>query len=407
MSSTIAFLYNLQVFGMKFGLRNIRALLRFAGNPEKKFHSIHIAGTNGKGSTSSLIAAVLTAAGYKVGLYTSPHLVRFNERIRINGVMISDVALKKYTNYFRPTIEKNHATFFEATTAIAFQYFADRKIDIAVIETGLGGRLDATNVIRPIVSVITSIGKDHTAILGNTLSSIASEKAGIIKNKITCVVGKLPTTALKVIRAAAQAKKSEFIIANQIKTNNYNIGLHGEFQKHNAMIALQVVRILQSKKFSISNEAIANGLANVAELTKLRGRFEIINRKPVIILDVAHNPDALNAALQTLKSIKHNTLHIVFGVMKDKEYAKMFSILKTVHPTLYLVQPETDRALALSELEKQALAKKIPFRISNSVTEGVQLAISQMKKNDALLITGSFYVVGEALQFFTSNKKNA
>lgn len=406
---------------MKLGLQNIRALLRSVGEPHKNFPSVHIAGTNGKGSTSSMIAAVLTSAGYKVGLYTSPHLVRFNERIRINGAMISDADLIRCTKMLRSKIDSLNATFFEATTAIAFKYFADKKIDIGVIETGLGGRLDATNVLLPEVSVITSIGKDHTQQLGNSLCKIAFEKGGIIKRNVPCVTGVKNRSALRGLRRIGKQKKSQLIEIDKVsssksegkknhfllcsivtKNNSYNnlpIPLLGDCQIRNAQVVITALEQLQSKGFAIPKESFYRGFENLQRLTGIRGRFEILQAQPLVILDVGHNPDGIAATVSALKSFRYRRLLLIFGVMKDKDYGKMIRTLASLKPVVFAVQPEMERALPSEVIAKKFQEEKCAAAAYGHVSEAVRNALHFQEKNDMLLICGSHYVAGEALQF--------
>ncbi len=404
---------------MKLGLRNIRELLRSAANPHEQFSSVHIAGTNGKGSTSSMIAAVLTAGGYKVGLYTSPHLVRFNERIRINGVMISDRDLARYAKMFRPKIDSLNATFFEATTAIAFKYFADAKIDIGIIETGLGGRLDATNVLAPEISVITSIGKDHTEHLGRSLRKIASEKGGIIKRGVVCVSGVKSRSALKELKKISKQRISPFINVNQatslqssieegqtqictIKTrrssySNLRLPLLGDFQTQNARVAIVALEQLSSKGFAISPASLRNGFRKIRLLTGIRGRFESLHSNPTIILDVGHNPDGISAVVAELQRHRYRRLLLVFGVMKDKNYELMIRFLSTLNPVVFAVRPGMDRALLPESIAELFQRRNCAAQAYHPLADGVRLAMRIQEKNDLLLVCGSHYVAGEAL----------
>lgn len=382
---------------MKLGLRNIRALLRSVNNPHKNIKTIHIAGTNGKGSTSSMIAAVLTAAGYKVGLYTSPHLVKFNERIRVNGRMISDNDIVRYTKILKPTIKKIKATFFEATTAIAFKYFADQKVDIAVIETGLGGRLDSTNVVRPIVSVITSIGKDHIEQLGNTFESIAFEKAGIIKKDVPAVLGKINSRAKKVIIQVAKKKSSPIVHSEKITLpDDIEIELKGKHQISNAKAALAAINIV-TQKFLIGNNAVCEGFKNTTKLTGLRGRFEIINSKPKILLDVAHNPDGIKTLIKELKKLSNKKFVIIFATMKDKDYRPSLIQFGQINATIIATQPNLDRALSYLELFEECKRLRLKCFHVSTVKKAVVLGMQKVGRNGLLVITGSHFLVGEAI----------
>jgi dihydrofolate synthase/folylpolyglutamate synthase len=395
---TLSYLYSLHKFGMKFGLRNIRILLRSVDHPQTKFKTIHIAGTNGKGSTSAMIAAIFTAAGYKVGLYTSPHLVKFNERIRINGVMISDADVVKYTRRLKPYIRKIKATFFEATTAMAFRYFADQKVDIAVIETGLGGRLDSTNVIKPIVSVITSIGKDHVEQLGNTLSSIAAEKAGIIKSHIPVILGNITGTALSVIAKTAKRKHAPLLYANKIRiSRSIHLALKGVHQISNAQCAIAAVTV-SGGHFVIGDKAIRQGLEHTTKYTGLRARLELLSSKPALLLDVAHNPSGIKQLVSEIKKLGYKKIVFVFAVMRDKNYRLMGKELARLNPIIVLTQPNVERALPLNKLygafSKLRLDVHSRSPVEAAVLYGKQLAGS----NGLLVVTGSHYLVGEVIE---------
>ena len=430
-SSTLEYLYGLQTFGMKLGLRNIRALLHLCHDPHKRFRSVHVAGTNGKGSTSAMIAAVLQSAGYRTGLYTSPHLVKFNERIRVNGKMISDSDLARYAALFRPQIDDLQATFFEATTAIAFKFFADKKVDVAVIETGLGGRLDATNVLVPEVSVITSIAKDHTQQLGRSLRKISYEKGGIIKRGKACVVGSMNRNALLELREIAKQRHSRLItidtvrstriaveehgfqIANICTENTFYEGLRipllGKYQLRNSTVAIITLELLQTKGFSVNVPAVRHGFEHVRQLTGIRGRFEVLQQRPLIILDVGHNPKAVSATVDSLQGFEYRNLVLVFGVMKDKDYRSMIRILAALKPAVFAVQPATERALSAAVIADLFRKSKCHASSCAHVAEGIREALRTQKKNDLLLICGSHYVAGEALRVFpqTHHRKSS
>jgi dihydrofolate synthase/folylpolyglutamate synthase len=407
MKSTLEYLYSLQKFGMKFGLQNIRKLLHSIGNPHNSFKAIHVAGTNGKGSTSSMIAAILTAAGYKVGLYTSPHLVKFNERIRINGKMISDKNVVKYTNKLKPQINKLRATFFETTTAIAFKYFSDQKVDFAVIETGLGGRLDSTNVIRPLVSVITSIGKDHTEILGNTINSISKEKAGIIKPSIPVVVGNIKGPALNVFSQSAKKNRSPLLISSKISlSKKINLQLKGEHQIANAKAAVGAITII-ANKFIIGDNAIEKGLHETNQLSGLRGRFEFIRSKQPILLDVAHNPDGIKVLVKEIHKLRYQKIVVLFAAMKDKDYRSSLKQLRKLKPFIIATQPLVERALPAEQLAEVCKELKLECIFTNTVQNAVKLGMKLSEKKGLFVITGSHFLVGEAIPLLGLNKKNA
>ncbi|MDP1675377.1 MAG: folylpolyglutamate synthase/dihydrofolate synthase family protein [Bacteroidota bacterium] len=407
MKSTLDFLYSLQKFGMKIGLRNIRRLLKSIANPHLSIKTIHIAGTNGKGSTSSMVAAILTAAGYKVGLYTSPHLVKFNERIRINGKMISDADVAYYTKKLKPQIHRLKATFFEATTAIAFKYFADEKVDFAVIETGLGGRLDSTNVIRPLVSIITSIGKDHTEILGKTYTSIATEKAGIIKRSVPVVVGKMKGIALNTIVQIARKKKSSVLFSSKITLpQNFKIQLKGKHQIANAKAAVVAIAIV-GKRFVVGDKAIKEGLQSTSQLTGLRGRFELLQSLPSVLLDVAHNPEGMKVLSTEIKKLGYKKIIVIFAAMKDKDYQSSLHYLSKLNPLIITTQPSVERALSSELLYSTCKSMKLRCVSAANVKDAIRIGYEHTGDKGLLVITGSHFLVGEAIPLLESNKKNA
>jgi dihydrofolate synthase/folylpolyglutamate synthase len=428
-TETLRYLYALQKFGMKLGLRNIKSLLRSVGNPQDKFPSVHIAGTNGKGSTAAMIASVLQAAGYKVGLYTSPHLISFTERIKINGREIRERRVASYVGLLKPSIDEVKATFFEVTTAIAFLYFADEGIDIGVIETGLGGRLDATNVLHPLLTVITNLGLEHTEHLGNTLGIIAREKAGIMKRGVPCLIGSLAPAAERSMQMVAKRKGAELISASDVsdcrllhedlsglrirlKTQkrlyrDLFIDLSGSFQVENARLAVLAAETIGGAKvrsrpgkraFTITQGNLTTGLQQVKESTGLHGRLELVRKRPKMILDVAHNADAAAQLVEALENLALRNFIVVFGVMKDKNYSAMLRSLSRITTQLIAVAPGIDRALESASIA--ATARRFGMRAldAGSVKKGITRAIFEARPSDAVLITGSHYVVGEALQ---------
>ena len=419
--STLSYLYGLQYRGMKFGLRNIRALLAEAGNPERCFPAIHIAGTNGKGSTASFMASAFKEAGYRTGLYTSPHLVSFTERIRINGVELQESALARYVAVLRPAIERTTATFFEATTCVAFLYFADEGVDIAVIETGLGGRLDATNVLRPLVSVITNIGLDHTDLLGRTTRAVAREKGGIIKDSIPVVTGTEDPDALKVLRRISRLRRAPLVNARDavrmqrsgggrirlayrgIRLEPFVPGLTGEHQMWNAALALAALGVLKQKVSfrrafaALDRKAIRRGFVNVVRNTGLHGRFELADRRRKILLDVAHNPDGMRTLAHEIERRHFRNLVAVFGVMKDKDYGPMLDALARIARPLIAVAPRERRALSARQLTRYGQTRGYAVVFGGSVREGIRKAV-RLRGKGSVLVTGSHYVVGEAMR---------
>jgi len=422
-SSTVDWLYGLQFFGMKLGLDNTRALCSYFGDPQNKYPIIHIAGTNGKGSTSALIMSILREAGLNVALYTSPHLVKFNERIRVNGEKIPEELVIDYAEALRPNIGKLKATFFEATTAIAFRYFAEEKVDVAVIETGMGGRLDSTNIVNPILSVITSIGLDHTEHLGDTIEAIAKEKAGIIKHRVPVVSGatqdsvkeifidvaKRESAPLTFAYDAVQTKLNDMTLDKmninvQDKTHQLEnvsspfIGMHQMENVATAMCAIEQTENILAHK--LDDAVIARGIANAVINSHLRCRFETIKKNPVVICDVAHNPPGFERIMETLDVIGTPGFVWVIGVMKDKDYR---SILQSAAPKckkLFCVQPEYDRALPSAELTTVAASLYIDAIDAGSVASGVEKARAYADGQEKVFIAGSHYVAGEALGYF-------
>ena len=416
-SDALQFLYGLQHRGIKFGLHNISTLLSHVGNPEHSFPAIHIAGTNGKGSTACFIASILTEDGKKTGLYTSPHLVRFNERIRVGRKEITDDEIVSYVSLIRDVVEKINATFFEASTCISFMHFAKNKVDFAVIETGLGGRLDATNVLTPLVSVITNIGTEHTDYLGSSLEKIAAEKAGIIKPGVPVVTSEQEERILDVFAATANHLGSKLTKARELASfelegidishqiarcnipgidlKNARLGLSGVHQLRNAELAVAAIRVLQNYNHAIAPSAIERGLANVRTNSRIEGRLQQVDN---FILDVAHNPPGLRALVTELKMRGIVDLTVIFGVMKDKDYRQMITILAEISHRFICVQPSVERALEVGELTK--VARNLGFLAvsGGSVENGLRLAREE-EAGKKCLVTGSFYVVGEARAF--------
>ncbi|MGD1044985.1 MAG: folylpolyglutamate synthase/dihydrofolate synthase family protein [Bacteroidota bacterium] len=410
---------------MKFGLQGIRTLLKFLDHPENQFPSIHVAGTNGKGSTASMIAAIFTAAGYKTGLYTSPHLVRFNERIRINGNMISSRAVARLATAIYPEVEKNNFTFFEAVTAMAFKYFAESKVDIAIVETGLGGRLDATNILQPLVSVITTIGLEHTQILGTSIEKIAFEKGGIIKKRVPCVIGVKSQKAVRVLSTICAKKKSRLVRVhpNKIlvrqslldgllmdfctaekKITNVRVSLAGKHQAMNALLAIHAVEIAtQRSNFIVHEKAIREGLAHIQRFSGIQARLSIVQRNPLVLADVAHNPEAVRVLCASLKRLRLGRIHIVFGLMQDKNYLTMISALRQIAKSVFVVEAQTERSRCTAELAQEIRRFGLSVKEFQNVADGVSAALRQ-RDGATILITGSHFVVGEAIAFLNKEK---
>ena len=391
-------LYQLQgAIAYKEDLTNTVLLSKYLGNPEKNLKFIHVAGTNGKGSTSHLLASVLQEAGYKVGLYTSPHLKDFRERIKINGVEISEDFVCEFIAKHKNFFETNDLSFFEMTVGLAFDYFKNEKIDIAIIEVGMGGRLDSTNIIKPLLSVITNIGKDHTQFLGTTFEAIATEKAGIIKQHIPVIIGEYTSETKPVFLAKANETKSEIYFASDLILDDFPSDLIGAYQISNKKTALQTLRILNSQKeFEISEAAIKQGFLNVVKNTGLQGRWQQLNSAPKVICDTAHNKHGLEIVLNQLKNEQFETLHFVFGVVNDKDLDEILPLFpnKAVY---YFCKPNIPRGLDASILAQKSLEFGLLGKVYNSVSEAYKNARQNAKTTDFIYIGGSTFVVGEIL----------
>jgi dihydrofolate synthase/folylpolyglutamate synthase len=377
----------------KKDLTNILAFSKELNFPEKKFKTIHVGGTNGKGSTSHMIASVLQEAGYKVGLYTSPHLKSFSERIRINGTEVRQQFITDFIDQNKTFLEKQELSFFEMTVGMAFQYFAQEKVDIAIIEVGLGGRLDSTNIITPEVSVITNIGLDHTQFLGETLPEIAFEKAGIIKKNIPVVIGERQKDVEKVFAEIANVNNSEIIVASDTP-ERYHTDLLGDYQKHNVKTAVIAIRNL--KDFIIDESQLKNGLLKVAVSTGLKGRWQVLQNKPKIICDTAHNAEGLSLVMKQLQNEEYNQQHIVLGVVSDKDLACILPLFPQ-KATYYFCQPNIPRALNVEELKAKAVDFNLIGESFDSVNQAYKSAKESALQNDIIYIGGSTFVVAEVL----------
>lgn len=378
-------------------LKNTIDLCKVTGNPENGLTCIHIAGTNGKGSTSHLLASIFMEAGYKVGLYTSPHLKDFRERITINGKKISKKYVVDFTEKYKKDFEKIQPSFFEMTVAMAFTYFKEKKTDIAIIETGMGGRLDSTNVVIPELSIITSIGKDHVQFLGNTLEKIASEKAGIIKTGIPVVKSfTKDKKVIEVIKKVAKKNNSPFILSPNTNSNKYKCELKGAYQKENIQTVLTSIPILRGKGWKISEKNIRKGIEKVVTNTGLRGRWETLNKKPLTICDIGHNEDGIKEIVKGIKKIKYNHLHFVLGTVNDKDITKMLSLLPK-EATYYFCKAKIPRAM--NEKELKTLGNKMGLKGESykSVKAALKVAQSSAKKQDLIFIGGSAFVVAEVI----------
>ena len=378
----------------KKDLTNTIKLSNHLHNPEKKFKSIHVGGTNGKGSTSHMIASVLQEAGYKVGLYTSPHLKSFTERIRINGAEISEQNVIGFLEKNKSFLEENQLSFFEMTVGMAFDYFAQEKVDVAVIEVGLGGRLDSTNIIIPEISVITNIGMDHVQILGDTLEKIAFEKAGIIKHTIPVVIGEKQIETQEVFKAKAQECNSEIIFASDEVKEEYNTDLLGSYQKHNTKTAVAALGKVEG--FVIKPEHVINGLLNVKNNTGLRGRWEVLNEKPKVICDTAHNKEGLTYVLQQLEKENYDNLHVVMGVVSDKDLDEILPLFPK-NATYYFSKPNIPRGLSVEILKNKSNKHGLLGNSYDSVLSAYDEAVRNSSPTDLVFVGGSTFTVAEVL----------
>lgn len=376
-------------------LDNILLLCDHLGNPQEHFPCLHIAGTNGKGSSSHALASVLQEAGYKVGLYTSPHLKDFRERIKINGVDIPEEAVVHFVEENKEYMEGEDLSFFEVTVGMAFDYFARERVDIAVIEVGLGGRLDSTNIITPIVSLITNIGKDHTEILGNTLEEIAREKAGIIKRQIPVVISEFHPLTAPVFKQVALEKESEIYFANSLEVP-YTMDLKGGYQAKNIKGIVQTLRVLQQKGWKITEEHIQKGLSHIVANTHLMGRWQLLGEAPKTICDTAHNAPGFTEILSQLQQEKYDTLHMVLGFVKEKDLSSILPMLPK-NARYYFCKPQIDRGLDATVLQEKAREYGIEGVVFSSVKEALTKAQQEAKVTDFVYVGGSTFVVAEVV----------
>ncbi|MCW3111744.1 MAG: dihydrofolate synthase [Segetibacter sp.] len=401
----------------KGDLTNTIKLCEALGNPQDSFKSIHIAGTNGKGSTSHMLAAITQSAGYKTGLYTSPHLKDFRERIKVNGEMVDEAFVIQFTEQIKPLIEEIEPSFFEITVAMAFTWFAQQKVDIAVIEVGLGGRLDSTNIIIPELSIITNIGYDHMNLLGDTLEKIAGEKAGIIKKGIPVVIGDTLPETKQVFEEKAKELGAPISYAHdsrwvtdwkqqghllQVNIGDkhtderklYTLELTGLYQIKNLLTVLEAVHLMAKTGWKMEEKHVQHGLQNVRKLTGLHGRWEVIHQRPYTVLDVAHNEDGIKQLIAQLEHCNFQKLHIVLGMVKDKDITTVLSLLpKYAH--YYFTKAQIPRALPENELAEKAADFELNGQTFSTISEAVQEAINHAHEEDMILVCGSVFVVGE------------
>jgi dihydrofolate synthase / folylpolyglutamate synthase len=402
---------------IKKDLTNTITLCKALNDPQEKFRSVHIAGTNGKGSTSHMLAAIFQSAGYKTGLYTSPHLHDFRERIKVNGKMCEEHFVTSFTERIQPLIEEIEPSFFEITVAMAFEYFAVHKVDIAIIETGLGGRLDSTNIVTPELSIITNIGWDHMQLLGDSLEKIAFEKAGIIKNNVPVVIGESKPETKPVFIQQAKAKDAPIVFADERrnvdsfvfedaylavtineKTKDekpvYRLDLAGLYQQKNLLTVLEAVHQLQYKGWKIGHKHVSEGLQHGKKLNGLHGRWEVIKNHPKIIVDVAHNADGISQVVEQLAFETYNQLYIVIGMVKDKEIDEVLKLLPS-HASYYFTKAQIPRALAENELKQRAMQFNLDGKASPDVNSALHEILIHAKKDDLVLVCGSVFLVAE------------
>ena len=403
----------------KKDLHNTIALCNYIGNPQEKYKTIHVAGTNGKGSTSHMLAAILQEAGYKTGLYTSPHIKDFRERIRVNGEMVSEKFVVDFTEKTKGISKEIEPSFFEMTVAMAFEYFAEQQVDFAVIETGLGGLLDSTNIITPILSVITNIGYDHQNILGNTLEEIATQKAGIIKENVAVVIGEtLPETKPIFIETALRKNapihfaeenfitsfidvEGELLLCNvkdiaENVTEKLRCGLSGLYQAKNICTVLAAVKELRKLEIDIPETALHSGIDKVKEITGLRGRWEILQQHPTVIADVAHNKDGIQQVIDQLNiNYPNNQLHFVLGFVRDKDVENVLKLFPD-NAKYYFTNAHIPRAMLKTELQEKALKAGLIGEYFETVDEAVNTAKLNAAETDVIMICGSFFIIAES-----------
>jgi dihydrofolate synthase/folylpolyglutamate synthase len=402
---------------IKKDITNTVLLCASLGNPHTKFKSVHIAGTNGKGSVSHMLAAILQTAGYKTGLYTSPHLKDFRERIKINGRMIPQEFVVGFVQRMQAEVEELNPSFFEITVAMAFDYFAEEKVDIAIIEVGLGGRLDSTNIITPELSIITNISLDHTNVLGDTMEKIAYEKAGIIKRSVPVVISETSAVTRPVFEQVALSKKAPIIFADQVRYasgwmiersmlavevantvkdehHTYYLDLTGYYQTKNLLSVLEAVSQLQGQDWKISHAQVENALEHVKKLTGLHGRWEIIQQHPTVVLDVGHNLEGIRQIVSQLELTDYNNLHIVIGMVKDKDIDNVLKLLPR-EASYYFTRASIPRAIPEAELATKAGVIGLKGAAFGNVNTALENARLHAGKDDLILVCGSVFVVGE------------
>lgn len=419
-NTCLKWLFELERAGIKYDLNNITTLLNFLGNPQDSFKAIHIAGTNGKGTVASIVNSILIQAGKNTGLYTSPHILDFRERVLVNGKKISKKYIIEFTNRLVPLIEKIKPSFYEVNTAMAFDYFKLKKVEYGVVETGLGGRLDSTNILTPILSIITSISIEHTEYLGDTIEKIAFEKAGIIKKGVPCVVSKLVPAALDVIKKRANELDADVTVAPQIAkveiekywNNGFTFNLitekkiisglkfpaRGEYQKANIVTSYAAMDILsKNEKINLTEKIMKKGFSNLISNSLFHGRFQFIRHRPKIVIDVSHNPEALSNIRESLKNVNYDKLYVLFGLLKDKDYKACIEQIEKLNGEIVLTKPDYKRAAEPLELYDY-ITQKNKFVVLDEFPLAVSYISDKIEKTDLLLVTGSFFMVSDFLR---------
>ncbi|GAB5539862.1 MAG: folylpolyglutamate synthase/dihydrofolate synthase family protein [Salibacteraceae bacterium] len=379
-------------------LESTLQLMTQLDNPENKFKSIHVAGTNGKGSVAHLLASVFQEAGYKTGLYTSPHLVDFRERIRINGEMISEEVVIAFVSVHQSKFEDMNLSFFEWTVGLAFEHFASQKVDIAIVEVGMGGRLDSTNVISPELSIITNIGNDHSQFLGDSLAQIAMEKAGIIKRQAPVVVGRSQRETEGVFRKVSLDREAPITFADQQFPDDIPpSSLKGLYQRENFQTVVIAIEKLRELGWKLTESALTDGFQKVVSNTGLRGRWEVINERPTVVTDVAHNTEGLTYIFDQLRRTPYHDLHLVLGFVNDKNVSEILNLLPE-GAFLYLTQPDIPRAMPIDRLKQLATDADLRFEAFNNVSMAVESAKSKAIADDLIFVGGSTFIVADLLK---------
>lgn len=380
----------------KKDLNNIRRFSNRLDNPERKFKSIHVGGTNGKGSTAHMLASVFQEAGYKTGLYTSPHLKDFRERIKINGKEVSEDFVIHFIIKHRLFLAEKKLSFFEMSVGMAFDYFADEKVDIAIVEVGLGGRLDSTNILTPILSVITNIGLDHTQFLGSTKKEIATEKAGIIKENTPVIVGERSIETTPVFEAIAQKRNAPLFFAEDTKWPEFEMDLKGVYQRKNRQTTLNAIALAKDVGFKLPDRVVRNGLKNIVCNTDLKGRWQILGQYPKIIADTAHNKEGLNEVIPQLLKEEFQTLHIVLGVVNDKDLLRVLPIFPK-KARYYFCEAGIPRKMPAKDLQREALVFGLKGDVFKTVKSAYENALDQAGQEDVIYVGGSTFTVAEII----------